>query len=205
MPLCRPEDRNYYGPQNVYKKQARVSLAVVLALPPGHPKEMVGDCVELHEVQEHLGDRGVHFQGPRTLGEESCKILYTPDGKVVMKPNKPAVSQYFKVLKPILWDQHPRWSAVPMPHPSQHAHCGRQRFQKHSEPDLQLHGLPYVDGREGPRPFFLDLLKYLQAFMGSGMPVPKFVSLNAIGERYMDPKEYLYRELYAHAKYNELI
>jgi hypothetical protein len=53
--------------------------------------------------------------------------------------------------------------------------------------------------------FLLDLMKYLQAFVGSGLPVPKFLIHNPIGKRYMDPKDYLDKELYAHAKYNELI
>ena len=41
------------------------------------------------------------------LAQEACRILYTPDGKVVKKPNNPASPQYLKVLKPIFWDQRP--------------------------------------------------------------------------------------------------
>ena len=47
------------------------------------------------------------------LGQESCRQLLTPEGRVVKKPNNPAASQYLKVLKPIVWDQRPLWSATP--------------------------------------------------------------------------------------------
>ena len=53
--------------------------------------------------------------------------------------------------------------------------------------------------------FMLDLIKYLQTLVGSGLPVPLFVSYNPVSERYMDPKVYLYRELYAHSKHKKLI
>ena len=36
------------------------------------------------------------------LGNELCKCLYTPDGRVVRMPNNPAMSQYLKVLKPVV-------------------------------------------------------------------------------------------------------
>ena len=47
------------------------------------------------------------------LGHESCKILYTPDGKVVKKPNNPYVNQYLKVLKPFVWDQRSSMVSCP--------------------------------------------------------------------------------------------
>jgi hypothetical protein len=46
----------------------------------------------------------------------------------------------------------------------------------------------------------LDLIEYLQALVGNGLPVPQFLSCNPIGKKYMIPRDYLYRELYAHAK-----
>ena len=52
--------------------------------------------------------------------------------------------------------------------------------------------------------FLLDLIKYLQTLVGSRLHVPQFLSYNPISERYMDPRDYMYRELYAHAKYNKL-
>lgn len=47
------------------------------------------------------------------LTQEACKILYTPGGKVVKKPNNLASFQYLKVLKPIFWDQRPSLIGVP--------------------------------------------------------------------------------------------
>lgn len=41
--------------------------------------------------------------------------------------------------------------------------------------------------------FLLDLVKYFQDLMGSGIFAPNFVSKNPIGKRYMDPKNYMYR------------
>ena len=53
--------------------------------------------------------------------------------------------------------------------------------------------------------FLLNLIKYLQTLVGSGVPMPLFLSRNPIGERYMDLRDSMYRELYAHANYNKLI
>ena len=52
--------------------------------------------------------------------------------------------------------------------------------------------------------FLFDLIKYPQTLVGSGLLVPLFLSCNLIGERYMDPRDYMYKELYTHAKYNRL-
>jgi hypothetical protein len=53
--------------------------------------------------------------------------------------------------------------------------------------------------------FLLDLSKYLQAFWDSRLPVNHFVKNNPIGERYLDPQDHMYRELFSHAKFNKLI
>ena len=84
---------------------------MALAFPTNCPIEMVGDCVKLHEVQEHPSNCGIHLQGLKplclVLGQDSCKILYTLDVKLVKIFNDPALNQYLKVFKPIIWDRHP--------------------------------------------------------------------------------------------------
>jgi hypothetical protein len=53
--------------------------------------------------------------------------------------------------------------------------------------------------------FLLDLITCLQTLVGNGLPVLQFLSCNPIGERYMDPRDYMYNDLYTHAKYNKLV
>ena len=50
----------------VHQKQASVPPAVASALPAGRPIQMVGDCVELHQVRERPGSPRVHLQGTPT-------------------------------------------------------------------------------------------------------------------------------------------
>ena len=55
---------------------------------------------------------GFIFKG-MVLAHEACRVLYTPEDKVVKKPNNTASPQYLKVLKPILWDQRLSLLGVP--------------------------------------------------------------------------------------------
>lgn len=47
------------------------------------------------------------------LGQESCRILYTPKGRIVKESNNQVVNQYLKVLKPIVWDSRPSMVGCP--------------------------------------------------------------------------------------------
>jgi hypothetical protein len=142
------------------------------------------------------------------LGQDSCRVLITPEGKVVKKPNNPVVNQYLKVLKPILWDQRPSMVGVPYdlrPTRENTFMVDDSKAKNVLNPTSNFIVCPtWTVGKVQDR-FLLDLVKYLQALWGSGFTVPEFVRNNPIGEAYMEPKEYLYRELYAHAKYNKLI
>jgi hypothetical protein len=51
----------------------------------------------------------------------------------------------------------------------------------------------------------MDLVSSFQALVGSGLPNPQFVQSNSIGDSYMNLKDYMYKELFAHAKYNKYI
>lgn len=48
-------------------------------------------------------------------------------------------------------------------------------------------------------------VKYFQDLLVSGVPAPNFVRNNSIGERYVDSRDYMYRELFNHTKFNKLI
>lgn len=45
--------------------------------------------------------------------------------------------------------------------------------------------------------FLKDLGRYFHALIGNILHVPEFIRDNPIGDRYTDPKDYMYIELYA--------
>jgi hypothetical protein len=47
------------------------------------------------------------------LAQDACKTLYTPDRKIVKKPNNPVSPQYLKILRLALWDQRPSLIGIP--------------------------------------------------------------------------------------------
>jgi hypothetical protein len=142
------------------------------------------------------------------LGQDACRVLITPEGTVVKKPGNPAVNQYLKVLKPVIWDQRPSMVGVPYtvrPARENTLMVDDSASKNILNPTSNFIVCPsWTAGKIQDR-FLLDLLKYLQTLWGSGLPVPDYVRNNPIGERYMEPRDYLYRELYSHAKFNKLI
>ena len=142
------------------------------------------------------------------LGQESCKLLTTPEGKIVKKPNNSAVNQYLKVLKPIFWDQRPSMVGVPYnlrPTRENTFMVDDSPSKNILNPTSNFIVCPTWTIEKVQDRFLITLSRYLQTLAGSSHPVPIFVKNNPIGENYMEPKSYLYRELYAHAKYNKLI
>ena len=142
------------------------------------------------------------------LGQDSCRTLITPEGRVVKKPGNTHVNQYLKVLKPIFWDQRPSMVGCPYdlrPSRDNTLMVDDSPSKNILNPTSNFIVCPtWTVGKVQDR-FLLDLIKYLQALVGSSLPVPNFVSNNPIGERYMEPRDYMYRELYSHAKFNKLI
>jgi hypothetical protein len=138
------------------------------------------------------------------LGHESCRLLYTPKGKFVSRPNNPAVSQYLKVLKPIVWDQRPTMVGCPYdvrPTRANSFMVDDSASKNFLNPASNFIVCPTWTIEKVQDRFLLELNKYLQALTTSGLPVPKFVYDNPIGERNMDPN----KKLYAHAKYVKLL
>ena len=134
--------------------------------------------------------------------------MYTPDGKVVKKPNNPASPQYLKVLKPIFWDQRPSLIGVPYnirPTRKNTFMMDDNTSKNILNPRANFIVCPTWTVEKVWDQFLLDLSKYLQTLWGNGLPINNFVRNNPIGERYLDPQNHLYRELFSHAKLNKLI
>lgn len=139
---------------------------------------------------------------------ELCRTLMTPEGKVVKKPRNPTINQYLKVLEPVFGTNTP--PLIDVPNNLRHA-CDNtlmvdnNTVKNISNPTSNYIVCPtWIFGTVQNR-LLMDLHRYLQVLVGSGLPVPQFLSSNPIGNRYMDPKNYMHRELYAHAKCNKLI
>ena len=142
------------------------------------------------------------------LAQEACRVLYTPDSKVVKKPNNPASLQYLKVLKPIFWDQCPSLIGVPYDiHPTrENALMVEDNTSKNIlNPTVNFKVCPTWTVEKVRDRFLLDLSTYMHALWNSRLPVNHFVRNNPIGERYLDPRDHLYKELFCHAKFNKLI
>ena len=117
VPFCKPEDGNYDGPPAYIKSKLvylRPWLRGFLQVALSKWWVIVWSSMKFENTQMVLEFIFKGFQPPcLVLGHEFCKTLYTPDGRVVKKPNNPVVNQFLKVLKPIVGDQRPPWSVVP--------------------------------------------------------------------------------------------
>jgi hypothetical protein len=168
--------------------------------------------VELHDGREHQCGRGVHLQGHRApylvLAQDACKILYTPDRKVVKKPNNPASPQYLKVLRLLLWDQRPSLIGVPYdvrPTRENTLMVDDSAAKNVLNPIANFIVCPTWTIEKVRDKFLLDLSKNLLELTGSGLDVNHYLKHNRIGERRLEPQDHLYNELISHAKYNKLI
>jgi len=159
-----------------------------------------------HAVVEFLF-KGIEFPC-MVLGQESCRTLWTPEGTVVKKQGKPQVNQFLKVLKPILWDQRP--AMIGCPYDLRPARANTLMVDDTPSKNILNPNSNYVVcptwtvGKVHDR-FLIDLGLYLEALVRSRLSVPEFIQSNPIGDNYLDPRSYLYRELYNHAKFNKLI
>ena len=212
VPFCKPEDGNYDGPPAYIKSKLvylRPWLRRFLQVALSKWWVIVWSSMKSENTQAIVEFIFKGLQPPcLVLGQDSCRTLYTPEGRVVKKPNNPAVNQFLKVLKPVVWDQRPTMVGCPYdvrPTRDNTLMVDDSASKNILNPTSNFIVCPTWTVEKVRDRFLLDLLKYIQTLVGSGLPVPQFLSCNPIGERYMDPRDYMYRELYSHAKYNKLI
>ena len=109
------------------------------------------------------------------LGHESCRTLYTLDGRAVREPNNPAVNQYLKVLKPIVWDHLPTMvgcSYDVRPTCDNTLMVDDNASKNILNPTSNFIVCPtWMVGKVQDR-FLLNLIKYLQTLVRSGLPMP---------------------------------
>ena len=127
------------------------------------------------------------------LGQELCMMLLTPDGRVVKKPNNPIINQFLKVLKPIFWDQCPTMIGPPYdlrPIPYNTLVVDDNLSMNILNPTSNYMVCPMWMVEKIHDQFLIDLIRYFQVLIGSGLPIPHFVRSNPKGERFMKPKDY---------------
>ena len=212
VPFCKPEDANYNGPPTFIKSKLvhlRPWLRTFLEIVQQRWWVVVWSSMKAENTNAVVEFIFKGLEPPcMVLAQEACRVLYTPDGKVVKKPNNPASPQYLKVLKPIFWDQRPSLIGVPYdvrPTRENTLMVDDSAAKNMLNPTANFIVCPTWTVEKVRDRFLLDLSKYLQALWGSGLPVNNFVRNNPIGERYLDPRDHLYRELLSHAKFNKLI
>ena len=135
-------------------------------------------------------------------------ILYTPEDKVIKKPNNRAINQYLKVLKPIYWDQCPSFIGCPYdvrPTRENTFMVDNNASKNILNPTSNFIVCPTWTDEKVQDRILLDLTAYLQVLWSCGLPMNQFIRSNPIGKRYMDLRDYLYKELFSHAKFNKLI
>lgn len=90
------ENMDYNGlPMYIKRSSSTFSLDSTIFFSSDCAIQMVGDRLELHEIEEHPSYCTI-FMGIdppcMVLGQESCIMLLTPEGRVVRKPGNPAVN-----------------------------------------------------------------------------------------------------------------
>ena len=171
--FASPKMQTTMGPLCTSKTTC-IPLPVALVFPADHPMKMVGDRLELHEVWVEFILKGL--EPPcLVLQHEFCENLYTPDNKVVKKPNNPTLNQYLKVLKPIVLDWHP--FMVGCPYDVRPTRDNTMIVDDNASKNvLNLTSIfticfTSVVGKVQDR-FCLNLVKYLQMLMGSRLLMP---------------------------------
>jgi hypothetical protein len=101
-----------------------------------------------------------------------------PEGRVVRRLGNPTVNQYLKVLKPIFGDQHPTmircsyniWATrdnTPM--------MDDNASKNIMNPTSNYIVYPTWTVRKVEDQFVIDLERYCQGLVGSGLPIPQFI------------------------------
>ena len=94
-------------------------------------------------------------------------------------PNNPAMSQYLKVLKPVVWNNHPSMVGCPYnvcPTRDNTLMVDNMASKQILKPTSNFIVCPTWTLGKVQDQFLLDF-KYLQTLMESKLPVPSFVSL----------------------------
>jgi hypothetical protein len=212
VPYCKPQEARYDGPPTLIKSKLvhlRPWLRHFLQIVTKKWWVVVWSSMTAENTNAVVEFIFKGMEPPcMVLAQKACRKLYTPQNQVVKKPNNPAVPQYLKVLRPIFWDQRPTLINVPYdirPSRDNTLMVDDSAAKNILNPTTNFIVCPSWTIEKVQDRFLLDLLKYLQALWGSGLPVHDYVRLNPIGERYLDPRDHLYRELFSHAKFNKLI
>jgi hypothetical protein len=212
VPFCKPKDAKYDGPPT-YIKSELVHLRLWLRrfLQIAHKKWWVVVWSSMTAENTNAVVEFI-FKGIEppclVLAQDACKILYTPDRKVVKKPNNLASPQYLKVFWLLLWDQRPSLIGVPYdvrPTRENTLMVDDNVAKNILNPTANFIVCPTWTIEKVQDKFLLDLNKYLQALTGSGLDVNHYLKHNPIGERRLDPRDHLYMELISHAKFYKLV
>jgi hypothetical protein len=212
VPYCKPEDAKYDGPPTYIKSK-------LVHLRPGLRRflqtiqrkwwvvvwsSMTAD--NTNAVVEFI------FKGIEppclVLAEDACKTLYTPDRKIVKKPNNPTSPQYLKILRLALWDQRPSLIGVPYdvrPTRANTLMVDDSAAKNVLNPPANFIVCPTWTIEKVRDNFLVDLARYLVELTGSESDVQSYLRLHPFGERRLEPQDHLYNELVTHAKFNKLL
>lgn len=212
VPFCKPEDAKYDGPPAYIKSKLvhlRPWLRRFLQMVQRRWWVVVWSSMtpdNTNAVVEFI------FKGIEppclVLAQNACKILYTHENKVVKKPNNPSVPQYLKVMRLALWDQRPSLIGVPYdvrPTRENTLMVDDSAAKNVLNPTANFIVCPSWTIEKVQDSFLLDLAQYLLNLTSSSLDVNYYVRRNPIGERRLEPQDFLYNELIKHAKFNKLI
>ena len=212
VPYCKPQDENYDGPPTFIKSKLvhlRPWLRDFLQIIQKRWWVVVWSSMKADTTNAVVEFIFKGIERPvLVLAQEACRTLMTREGGTVRKPNNPKSPQFLKPLKPIFWDQRPALLDVPYsirPTPRNLLMIDDSPAKTFLNPTANVIVCPSWTIDKPRDRFLLDLAKYMQALCGSTLPVNEYVRSNPIGERHLDPRGHLYRELFGHAKFNKLL